>query len=278
MSTYLSKNIPDYPNPVEFTITEVTHVTNKTNLEKIWASKGFKAFKDCDEFTLSWWSLKIGANEIGEAEKGYLESVFPDRTQQQIEKQKLFLNEFTTSLSFNNNVSRYGNFQFTFPLTELMEEYKRQICGGEDPVCRVYQTKLYKKEIVYVILIHKPQLNEKFEDYPELTSTSSTLVSYKSGEILWKAQAMCQSLKKRLKLDQETKMATTTTLPREEYYVWDHVSLAFHLNEGKILQFTKERLRKSLTCCNNDSINLSRGENCRTLNEAEETVKKICVI
>ncbi|XP_056625506.1 uncharacterized protein LOC130437872 isoform X2 [Triplophysa dalaica] len=276
MFRYLPKNIPDYPNPVEFHIREVTHVTNKTNLPEIWKSEGFKGFKDFDQFPLSWWSLTIKEENIREAEERYLESLFPDRTQENLAEQQPFLKDFTKSPTFENCTSRYGNFRFTFPLTELMKEYKQQMCGGEDPVLRVYQTKLYKKAIVYAVLIHRPQLNENFKDYPELTS--GTLVSYESGKIIWKAQAICENHSKKMILNRLNKTATIEQLREYEFYVWDDVSLAFHLDENEIFNFPRERLRECLTCCNLDpKINLSRGENCSTLEKAKETVEMICV-
>jgi len=69
MFTYLSKNIPEYPTPVEFHITELTHVTTKTNLREIWDSEGFKGL---DQDSLLWWSLKINEADIRAAEERYL--------------------------------------------------------------------------------------------------------------------------------------------------------------------------------------------------------------
>ncbi|XP_056310974.1 uncharacterized protein LOC130222424 [Danio aesculapii] len=161
MSSYIHKNIPLYPNPVEFHITEVAHVTNKTSLLKIWDSEGFKDL----EHSFSWWSLKINYMDIREAEERYLERLFPNRSNDEKDVQLPFLNRFTTSPLFKGHLSRYGNFCFTFPLSELMEAYKQQSCEGEEPVLRVYQTKVFKQEIEYVVLVHSPQFNEKFKDF-----------------------------------------------------------------------------------------------------------------
>ncbi|KAK3562824.1 hypothetical protein QTP86_010399 [Hemibagrus guttatus] len=67
--------------------------------------------------------------------------------------------------------SRYGNYRFTFPLTDLMQWYKEQNCGGKDPVLRVYETITYKQEIVYAVLIHSPEDNKRFGKYPLLEAT-----------------------------------------------------------------------------------------------------------
>ncbi|XP_051982790.1 uncharacterized protein LOC127643895 [Xyrauchen texanus] len=271
---YLSKDIPEiptkyfipaYPTPVEFHITEVAHVTNKTRLPRIWESKGFKGL---DEKSFSWWSLKINEENIREAEERYLEKEFPDRTSEQRASQQNFLHLFTTSPSFLNDRSRFGNFRFTFPVTELMDTYRKQICNGEDPILRVFETIIYKQEIVYVVLVHSPEMNQKFQDFPELKSSS--FITYDEGKIIWKAQAICETHTFELVKDHETKMATTEMAYSEEFYVWDHVSLAFHIDT--VLDFPKRRLKESITCCEIDEdIKLSNGEIC-SLEEAE----KIC--
>lgn len=63
-----------------------------------------------------------------------------------------------------------------------MEAYKKQMCEDEEPVLRVYGTKLFKQEIEYVVLVHSPQFNEKFSRYPLLAS--SPLVSYEGNQII----------------------------------------------------------------------------------------------
>ncbi|KAK9981735.1 hypothetical protein ABG768_001259 [Culter alburnus] len=161
---YLSKDIPDYPSPVEFHITEVAHATNKTSLPQIWDLEGFRGLFHYNSF--SWWSLKINEADIRAAEERFLESLFPDRVEEETAAQQSFLSNFTTSPAFKNEISRYGNFSFTLLLTELIEAYKKQMCEGEEPVLRVYGTKLFKQEIEYVVLVHNPQYNEKFKDFP----------------------------------------------------------------------------------------------------------------
>ncbi|XP_073721244.1 uncharacterized protein [Misgurnus anguillicaudatus] len=276
---YLSHNFDNYPKPVEFHITELTHVTNKSNFEKIWKSGGFKGFTDRNDIPwrhpvepLSWWSLKINEENIRDAEQRYLEKKFPNRTQEQIAEQQPFLREFTTSPSFKNETSRYGNFRFTIPLTNLMESYKRNVCDGKDPVLRVYQTKIYKQEIVYAVLVHSPQMNEKFQNYPELTSDSQSLVFIQAGQIIWNAQAICETHNNQLILDEGMQKATVTpTQLQERFYVWDHVSLAFHLAEGKVLPFFNPKI----DYCKIDELNLSRESNC-PYDEALELLKKLC--
>ncbi|GAA6082779.1 uncharacterized protein LOC125138349 [Tachysurus ichikawai] len=135
------KKIPPYPCPVEFWVSDVAHVTDKTGFMGIMESEQFRPPNS--EF--SWWDLKIKEEEIRAAETGYMET----NEAQELKEQKPFLEKFTTSPLFQLEKSRYGNYHFTFPLTDLMQWYKEQNCGGEEPVLRVYETITYKQEIVY---------------------------------------------------------------------------------------------------------------------------------
>ncbi|KAK7161020.1 hypothetical protein R3I94_003861 [Phoxinus phoxinus] len=260
MFTYLSKNIPDYPTPVEFHITELAHVTKKTNLQKIWDSEGFKGL---DEDSLLWWSLKINEADIRAAERWYLKSSIQDISEEEIAAQQPFLSKFTTSPAFINETSCYGNFAFTFPLTELMEAYKKQMCEDEEPVLRVYGTKLFKKLIEYVVLVHSPRFNETFSKHPLLAS--SPLVVYEGNQIIWRAQAICELHNCQLEIHGKT--ADTQTMDPVEFYVWDHVTLAFHVNKDEVLTFPKTRLKPSLSCCKIESKELANG-GISDLNEA----------
>lgn len=268
---YLSRTVPNYPNPVEFHISEVTHVTDKVSLLKILDSGGFQACGRSN-YKFSWWSLKINDERIRAAEQHYLEDKFPNRTQEQRERQKPFLNKFTTSPAFDNEKSRYGNFRFTFPLTELMERYRNQMCGGQDPVLREFKTIFYRQEIMYVVLIHSPEVNEKFKDFPEIES--SLFVDYKGDTIIWKAQAICKNLQFQLLLNEENKIALTEPVTNNEFYVWDHITLAFHFNG--VLHFPEEKLKGSLTCCEIAEVKLSRNDDL-SLEEANEILRSLTV-
>ncbi len=265
---YLSKNITDYPTTTEFHITGVAHVTNETSLPKIWKSGGFSATNP-DSFL--WWSLNINEEDITAAEERYLEKLFPDRDEEERAAQLPFLSEFTTSPAFNKT-SRYGNFRVTFPLTELMEAYKQQKCDGQEPVLRVFGTKLFKQEIEYVVLVHSPQCNEQFRDFPLLTSTSSPVVAYDGHQIIWKAQAICET--HHFQLETSGNTVQMQTKHPFQFYVWDHVSLVFHTKD--ILTFPKRKLKASLSCCKLDpKVNLSSGLNYSSLEAANNFLKKL---
>lgn len=267
---YLTRSIPNYPTPTEFHISEVTHVTDLYGLHKILESEGFKAYdNDNDDEKFSWWSLKIDKESIQAAEERYLEKVFPNRSQEQTERQELFLSKFTTSPAFHIDESRYGNFRFSFPLNDLMEKYRVQMCGDQDPVLREYKTMFYKKEIMYVVLVHSPEDNERFKKFPSIENSS--FVDYEESQILWKAQAIGDDIRFNLMLIKEDNIAKAEPV-NKQYYVWDNVCLAFHLKD--VLKFPKETLKKSLTPCNVTKIHSVKGK-CCSYEEAKEILNKL---
>ncbi|KAF5896628.1 uncharacterized protein DAT39_013652 [Clarias magur] len=256
--TYISEDIPPYPNPVTFWCSDVAHVTEELGFKGIMEMEHFRPPK-CE---FSWWDLKIKDEEIRAAEVHYME-----RVEKQIPKKKRpFLKEFTTSPLFNLEKSRYGNYRFTFPLSEMMQWYKDQNCAGKEPVLRVYETLIYKQEIVYTVLIHSPEYNERFEEYPlfkesECVSLSdnkltqpllkgSKWVYYQDGTIIWKAQAICETHEYKFVSQRMRKLKSP------QFYVWDQVSLVFHLpnhsKHGGGLKIPRKRLIEALEACDID--------------------------
>ncbi|KAK9973496.1 hypothetical protein ABG768_024223 [Culter alburnus] len=232
---YLTRSIPNYPTPTEFHISEVTHVTDLYGLHKILESEGFKAYdNDNDDEKFSWWSLKIDKESIQAAEERYLEKVFPNRSQEQTERQELV-----------------------------------QMCGDQDPVLREYKTMFYKKEIMYVVLVHSPEDNERFKKFPSIENSS--FVDYEESQILWKAQAIGDDIRFNLMLIKEDNIAKAEPV-NKQYYVWDNVCLAFHLKD--VLKFPKETLKKSLTPCNVTKIHSVKGK-CCSYEEAKEILNKL---
>ncbi|XP_060788872.1 uncharacterized protein LOC132893759 [Neoarius graeffei] len=253
MTKNIIKQIPPYPTPVEFWVSDVVHVTDKSGVMGILESEQFRSgvrvFRP-PESEFSWWDLKIDKEEIRAAEERYMED------KSELNVQQPFLEEFTTSPLFQLETSRYGNYRFTFPLTDLMQWYKEQNCGGEEPVLRVYETVTYSQEIMYVVLIHSPEDNERFGGYPLLET--SEWVHYQDGKITWKAQAICETHWYRFDSGEVQRLST------HEFYVWDQVSLVFHLPKDtkprKVLKIPRERLIEALEACKLDKINLSRNK------------------
>ncbi|XP_060788874.1 uncharacterized protein LOC132893761 [Neoarius graeffei] len=239
MKRYIIKQIPPYPTPVEFWVSDVAHVTDKSGVMGILESEQVMA----PESEFSWWGVKIDKEEIRAAEECYMEG------KSELNVHKPFLEKFTTSPLFQLETSRYGKYRFTFPLTDLMQWYKEQNCGGEEPVLRVYKTATYKQEIMYVVLIHRPEDNERFGGYPLLET--SEWVHYQDGKIIWKAQAICET-----HWYQFDSGEVQSLYPNHQFYVWDQVSLVFHLPKNtqprKVLKIPRERLIEALEACKPD--------------------------
>lgn len=134
-----------------------------------------------------------------------------------------------------------------------MQLYQDQFCGGEEPVLRVMKTMFYKQGIVYAVLIHSHQYNEKFTDLP-LLENNSEFVRYQDGKMVWRAQAISDSLEYELLVTAEGN-PEVQSLFRPKYYVWDHVALAFYLPK-KGLQVPRERLIEALEACRISEINV----------------------
>ncbi|XP_029303911.1 uncharacterized protein LOC115018831 [Cottoperca gobio] len=174
---YLIKtNIPSYPRP-EFHVRHVKHDTNTNGLRGIRSDNGFKnPFED----GLLWWTLSVGADEIQSAEQLLLENTYLDQTEEQARTQQSFLGKFATSPAFKKT-SRMGSYRFTFPLEELLEAYRQQFCRGAQPVMRVYETVLYKQEVMYAVLVHSPTNQDQFSGYPLLTDDTNAGCTYGDG-------------------------------------------------------------------------------------------------
>lgn len=60
---------------------------------------------------------------------------------------------------------------------------------------RVFKTSLFKKEVMYVVLVHSPKDNDNktynFEQYPKLLDESNAICAYKNGHFIWRPEAMC---------------------------------------------------------------------------------------
>ncbi|XP_036374242.1 uncharacterized protein LOC118770588 [Megalops cyprinoides] len=241
---YLDKfgSIPAYPQPVEFHVTKVKHVTGNTGVYGIMEKGGFLPGQD--KRGLSWWSLEVEDDDITAAEERFLQSLFPNRTEAQAEKQKPFLKEFTTSPAFLKS-SRYGNFKFTFGLKELLHEYSRQMCNGEKPILRVYETLFYKQEIVHSVIAHSPDTH----DFDQFQIFQDGGRAFEDGIIVWRPEAMSETHRYELITKKEENTVEAMNVWHPQFYVWDHLTLAFHCNPRRLLHFGKEKLADSLSAC-----------------------------
>ncbi|XP_031176471.1 uncharacterized protein LOC116065178 isoform X2 [Sander lucioperca] len=240
-SDYLFKdNIPESPRP-EFYVSHVKHDTDKEGLRGIRTDNGFKApFKDPSSgFDLLWWSLSVGPDEITSAERRLLEKTYPDQMD--------LLEKFTTSPAFLKT-SRLGSYRFTFPLKDLLEAYREQFCSDAPPVMRVFKTVLYKQEVNHVVLVHSPDQEHQFSDYPLLTDNPDAVCTYRDGCFIWRPEAMSGTHGYEL-IEGPDQMEVKELFGREvQFYVWDNVSIALHVEE-QVLNFDAGRLRDNLKFC-----------------------------
>ncbi|KAL4617073.1 hypothetical protein GN956_G22178 [Arapaima gigas] len=259
---------------VEFHVSKVNHVTGITGLDGILDLKGFEVkpregAETEEGCSLLWWGLSVDKEDIDGAEQRFLNNLYTNWTPEQASKRQPFLQKLTTSPAFQEE-SRYGTFKFTFSLSELLRQYSEQICGAEKPTLRVYKTEVYKLEIMHVILVHSPAVH-CFHAYPELQDNSQIVCALGEQQMVWRPQAISDVYKFDLVTGSDT---VTLEETKERYFVWEHVTLAFHLPQNETLYFTEEKLLNSLTACKQATINLCHDDKEFSLQEAQAEVEK----
>ncbi|XP_030266700.1 uncharacterized protein LOC115577975 [Sparus aurata] len=251
----------------------VTHLKHDTDRDGLCGIRDDSGFKNPHERSLVWWSLAVKPDDITSAERRLLETTYPDRTEEQVQMQQSFLGKFATSPAFSE-LSRLGSYRFTFPLEELLEAYSQQCCSGAQPVMRVYETVLYRQQVMYVILVHSPANQELFSDRPLLTDDPNSVCSYKDGCFIWRPEAICETHSYELvKRSDEKQMEAGMVEPsRKEFYVWDHVAVALHVDR-QVLKFDPARLRQNLKYCRGAHPPIAK--KFEDFPQAEEIVRKL---
>ncbi|KAK1882911.1 Ferredoxin--NADP reductase [Dissostichus eleginoides] len=259
-NTYLIDNgrIPKYPRP-EIHVSHLKHDTDRQGLEGIKQSGGFKGKHD-----LVWWGLVVGGEELRSAEQRLLQETYPDRTEQQVQDQQSFLGKFASSPAFKKSPT-FGSYCFTFPLQELLEAYSLQFCGGQQPVMRMYHTRLYRQEVMYMVLVDSPANQEQFSEYPRLIHDPNAVCCYRDGRFIWRPEAMCGTHRYELFQKDETRQMEARPCSPHERYVWDNVGIVLHVKEDKLLEFDPVRLREKLKFCEGErprhvNVNLDPNE------------------
>lgn len=57
----------------------------------------------------------------------------------------------------------------------------------------MYETVLYKQEVMYSVLVHSHYNNDLFEKYPLLQDNDDGVCAYRDGQIIWRPEAMCET-------------------------------------------------------------------------------------
>lgn len=245
-----------YPNCL-FSASRVSHVTDKSGLRGIFEDEGFRGGPD----HFLWWDLSMTAAECVNAKVKLGSKKFSWQSPNQMPS----LEQFTTSPAFQSE-SRFGNFRFTLPLTELLKIYSKQYCGRTSPILRVMDTRLYKQEIQYSVLVH-PRYMTHYRKYPRLPIDDNFLCGYSQRKMSWHCQSPSDSYTHCMELDNEGGENYPRPLERPEYFVWDHVAVAFHMKRDWVLKIDREghgRLCDSLSACemasNNPEMSLAEAE------------------
>ncbi|XP_017541473.1 uncharacterized protein LOC108413465 [Pygocentrus nattereri] len=270
-----NKNIPFYPQSVLFRVSEVCHVTEESGVWGIFDDGGFQIphHDEYDKENFLWWSLSVTKEDIADAEENFLEKLFPDGWGY---NQWPFLEKFTTSPAFQSK-SRYGNFRFTFRLRKLLSLYATQFCYNSAPVFRVLDTKIYKKEIMYSVLVH-PRHIKYYRQYPRLPINSDDVCGYFQGNMLWRCQAPSACLGHRLVVDKEESTVHARPLKNKKYYVWDHVAVALYMEPGWVLEVDREQLYSSVSVCEVTKRNLLREpDHALSEHKASEVLEDIAI-
>lgn len=233
------KNIPCYPKCI-FSVSKVCHVTNKNGLYGIFKDSGFQGH---DSFL--WWNLLVTPDDCVSAKFRSNDNQEHSLSQNQMP----LLTMFTTSPAFQKK-SPYGNFCFTFDLRYLLSIYSKQHCHYTAPILRVMDTRMFKQEIVYTVLVH-PRYMRHYRKYPRLPiEIQSFLCGYSQGKLSWRCQSPSSDLKYTLEAHNKGREVNVREL-HPEYFVWDHVEVAFHMKRGWKLPVHHSYLFNKLRECEN---------------------------
>ncbi|XP_063809865.1 uncharacterized protein LOC135028622 [Pseudophryne corroboree] len=250
---------------VSFPITHLQHVTGRRSMDGIYSLGGFIA-KQHDRRPelndLSFWSVDVSSHDMEAAREEAYEAVRRVVTPADGENYRREIKEqFANSPAFLKT-SRYGNFRFSFPLSDLLAQYKSQFCGGEEPQLRILGTDLYRQEIAHYIVVHGPDADQ-YMDLPVVLSVTSgsgplPFVYWMDGTLHWRPESTSLALKVKISEDVFVTRecyklcdwyTTRGDCVHDTYSVWNHLVFAFHIPKGQHLKIPKQDLRKNLSVC-----------------------------
>ncbi|CAH2299152.1 Hypothetical predicted protein [Pelobates cultripes] len=261
---------------IDFPISKLHHVTDEFGLRVIMHS-GYFTGSESEQIELlqhlSFWSVEIHPENSERARQQAYETVKQMVTAQEAEYfQEQIKGQYANSPAFDNTTSRYGNFVFSFPLSDLLEAYKSQHCQNVDPQLRVLGTQMYRQEIAHIIVVHSPGI-DLYDDFPMVQTVPSTDKSLpfvywrkEDGELCWRPESTST------KLQVEIRNNTTTPYNSVQYCVWNHLIFAFHLPEGQHLVIPREKLQDNLAACGSGEVILNSS---LKFEVAEEIVRDI---
>lgn len=245
---YLSKQgILNFPKCL-FSASKVCHETDLNGIYAILDDGGFRSGND----KYLWFNILTSADDCIKTDP----TVLPGET-------------FINSPTFQSK-SFYGNFRFTFDLKDVLNMYSKGHCNRTAPVLRVMETRLFKKEIVYCVLVHPPHMTH-YRKYPRLPFDNAKLCGYSQKKMSWNCQSPSDKYEYTQEVDNEGgEVGDVRPLQRSEYYVYDRVSVAFHIKRNRVLRISRKRLLNCLSVCG-----MASNKPEMSVDEAEEQIEKL---
>ncbi|XP_075044029.1 uncharacterized protein LOC142103751 [Mixophyes fleayi] len=250
---------------VSFPITHLQHVTDWDSVRGICNQEGFtvKQRGNRPGFNeLLCWSAAVSSDDTETAhQEAYdaVREVIPPADAELYQGE--IKEQFANSPAFSTT-SRYGNFRFSFPLSDLLSLYKSQHCGDGEPQLRILGTDIYKQEIAHYIVVHGPD-TDQFNDLPKVHSMSKPrpFVFWKDETLFWRPESTSVYLKVKISedgsvfkdcyqsYDQFLTYGRCSHENDKTFSVWNHLVLAFHLPNQHYLKIPKQDLLENLTDC-----------------------------
>ncbi|CAH2299149.1 Hypothetical predicted protein [Pelobates cultripes] len=160
-----------------FAITRLRHVTTQDCLPDILSLGYFNVNNSESSRRLCFWSAEVIPDDIEQARQWAFDYVQHMVTAEEAERfQEEIKGQFASSPAFDNSTSRYGNFMFSFALSDLLEAYQPQHCQNGEPQLRVLGTEMYTQEIAHIVVVHSPD-TDLYHDLPRVETVPSTAES-----------------------------------------------------------------------------------------------------
>ncbi|XP_069833035.1 uncharacterized protein [Dendropsophus ebraccatus] len=179
--------------PVEFPVSGLRHTTTKNPMEEILSSQSFQGSQHGrrEFIDLSFWGAEVPSSDLEktrEAAYMYTRDQVPQCEAEEYREE--ITQQFANSPAFNKSASRYGNFSFSFPFSDLLSLYRAQFCDGEEPQLSILGTDIYKQEIAHYVVVHSPG-ESRFMDFPKVPRLQTReeplpFVYWKDGTLYWR--------------------------------------------------------------------------------------------
>ncbi|CAH2299150.1 Hypothetical predicted protein [Pelobates cultripes] len=269
---------------IEFPITKLRHVTTEDCMRCIVQEQYIgignnikpEPLKD-----LSCWSAEFPPKEELPYEQAFekVQRIVPTWDAEPFQEE--IKDQFASSPAFDNSSSRYGNFVFSFPLSDLLKAYKSQHCQNGDPQLKVLGTAMYSQEIAHMVIVHSPD-TDRYDKLPMVQTVSSTAESLpffyrkeEDGELYWRPESTSGGLRVTISEGGEIYTCPLNKTRTGKFCVWNHLIVAFHLPDSKYLVIPEKQLLENLSACEPAMPYLKDPRTNLSKAEAEEIIKEL---